>query len=173
LLKGGGGRADNQSRYVARGHSHGGCTEVMSDTAKIISHMFANLVKVPLDERVSKQAASVVDGLVEKLQVEMPQIPKGDWHKIRVALCGMLAHGWNLGMHPYNSPKVTVDGDSLEVRVSRDILIPMEALKSLRYVKKDSLGRVEKAFFEPSAESKVKEQIEQILAEIAKKHWIS
>jgi hypothetical protein len=145
----------------------------MSDTSKIVGHMFANLVKIPLDERVSKQAASVVDGLIEKLQAEMPHIAKADWHKIRIALCGMLAHGWNLGMHPFNSPKATVDGDSLEVRVSRDILIPMEALKSLRYVKRDSLGRVEKAFFEPSAEARVKEQIEKILAEIAKKHWMS
>jgi len=30
---------------------------------------------------------------------------------------------------------------------------------------------VEKAFFEPSSEAKIKEQIERILAEIAKKHW--
>jgi hypothetical protein len=143
----------------------------MSETAKIISHMFINLVKVPLDERISKQAASVVDGLIDKLIVEMPHISKADWQKIRIALCGMLAHGWNLGMHPYNSPRVTIDGDALEVRVSKDILIPMEALKALRYVKKDSLGRVEKAFFEPSAEARIKEQIEKILAEISKKHW--
>lgn len=145
----------------------------MSETAKIIGHMFVNLVKVPLDERVSKQAASVVDGLIAKLAPEMPQVSKADWHKIRIALCGMLAHGWNLGMHPYNSPRVTVDGNALEVRVSKDILIPMEALKALRYVKKDSMGRVEKAFFEPSAEAKIKEQIEKILAEIARKHWTS
>jgi len=143
----------------------------MSETAKIISHMFANLVKVPLDERLAKQAASVVDGLVEKLAPEMPQLAKADWQKIRVALCGMLAHGWNLGMHPYNCPKVTVDGDALEVRVSKDILIPIEALKALRYVKRDSMGRVEKAFFEPSAEARIKDQIDRILAEIAKKHW--
>ncbi|MFH1220764.1 MAG: hypothetical protein V1694_09975 [Candidatus Eisenbacteria bacterium] len=143
----------------------------MSETAKIIGHMFVNLVKIPLDERISKQAASVVDGLVEKLMVEMPQISKSDWQKIRIGLCGMLAHGWNLGMHPYNSPRVTVDGEALEVRVSKDILIPIEALKALRYVKKDSLGRVEKAFFEPSAEARIKEQIEKILAEISKKHW--
>jgi hypothetical protein len=145
----------------------------MSETAKIISHMFVNLVKVPLDERVSRQAASVVDGLIAKLAVDMPHVSKADWHKMRIALCGMLAHGWNLGMHPYNSPRVTVDGGSLEVRVSKDILIPMEALKSLRYVKRDSMGRVEKAFFEPSAEAKIKEQIEKILAEIARKHWTS
>jgi hypothetical protein len=143
----------------------------MSETAKIIGHMFVNLVKVPLDERVSKQAASVVDGLIAKLAVEMPHMSKADWHKIRIALCGMLAHGWNLGMHPYNSPRLTIDGNALEVRVSKDIMIPMEALKALRYVKKDSMGRIEKAFFEPSAEAKIKEQIEKILTEISRKHW--
>jgi hypothetical protein len=83
----------------------------------------------------------------------------------------MLAHGWAIGMNPFNNPKVKADGTPLEVRVSRDILISMEALKSLRYVKKDTLGRVEKAFFEPSAEARIKEQIERILREIAKKHW--
>jgi hypothetical protein len=160
-----------------RDHNHGNpdrigrAFETMSETTKIISHMFINLVKVPLDEGISKQAASVVDGLIDKLVAEMPAISKADWQKIRIALCGMLAHGWNLGMHPYNSPKATVDGEALEVRVSKDILIPMEALKSLRYVKKDDLGRIEKAFFEPCAEARIKEQIEKILDEIAKKHW--
>jgi hypothetical protein len=93
----------------------------MSETAKIINHMFINLVKIPVDERIATQAASVVDGLVEKLQVEMPHIAKGDWQKIRIALCGVLAHGWNLGMHPYNSPKVTMDGDPQAVRGYKDI----------------------------------------------------
>jgi hypothetical protein len=143
----------------------------MSDTRKIVRHMFINLVKIPLDDRVSKQAAAVVDGLLEKLAAEIPGVSKSDWHKIRIAFCGMLAHGWAIGMNPYNNPKVKADGTPLEVRVSRDILISMEALKSLRYVKKDTLGRVEKAFFEPSAEARIKEQIERILGEIAKKHW--
>jgi hypothetical protein len=133
--------------------------------------MFINLVKIPLEDKVSKQAAAVVDGLLEKLADEIPGISKSDWHKIRIAFCGMLAHGWAIGMNPFNNPKVKADGTPLEVRVSRDILISMEALKSLRYVKKDTLGRVEKAFFEPSAEARIKEQIERILREIAKKHW--
>ncbi len=143
----------------------------MSDTHKIISHMFVNLVKISLDESMARRAAAVVDGVIAKLADELGSISKADWHKLRVAFCGMLAHGWAMGMSPYNNPKTRADGTPLEVRVSKDILIPMEALKSLRYVKKDSLGRVEKAFFEPSAEAKIKEQIERILAEIAKKYW--
>ena len=68
----------------------------MSDTRKIVSHMFINLVKMPLDDKVSKQAAAVVDGLIDKLVAELPGISKSDWHKLRIAFCGMLAHGWAL-----------------------------------------------------------------------------
>lgn len=143
----------------------------MSDTHKVISHMFVNLAKISLDEAMTRRAAAVVDGVIAKLAGELSSVSKADWQKLRVAFCGMLAHGWAMGMNPYNNPKTRSDGTPLEVRVSKDILIPMEALKSLRYVKKDNLGRIEKAFFEPSAEAKVKEQIERILAEIAKKYW--
>jgi hypothetical protein len=143
----------------------------MSETPKIVRHMFINLAKLPLDQKMAKQAASVVDGLISKMEAELPSVGKADWHKLRIAFCGMLAHGWAMGMHPFNSPKTKADGTPLEVRVSKDILLPIEALQSLRYIKKDGLGRVEKAFFEPSAEVKVKEQIDKILSEIAKKHW--
>ena len=143
----------------------------MSDTPKIVSHMFINLARLPLDDKAAKQAASVVDGLISKMQGELSSISKADWHKLRIAFCGMLAHGWAMGMHPFNNPKLRADGTQLEVRVSKDILLPIEALQSLRYIKKDNLGRVEKAFFEPSPEAKVKEQIDRILNEIEKKHW--
>jgi hypothetical protein len=143
----------------------------MSEIPNIISHMFVNLVRLQLDPKVAKQGAAVVDGLIDKLRNEMTDISKEDWRKLRIALCGMLAHGWAMGMNPFNNPDQTSDSNPLEVRVSRDILLPMEALKSLRYIKKDNLGRVEKAFFEPSAEARIKEQIEGILDEIAKKHW--
>jgi hypothetical protein len=143
----------------------------MSETPKIVRHMFVNLARLPLDEKAARQASSVVDGLIHKMQAELPDVSKADWHKLRIAFCGMLAHGWAMGMHPYNNPKANADGTPLEVRVSKDILLPIEALQSLRYIKKDDLGRIEKAFFEPSAEVKAKEQIDRILSEIAKKHW--
>jgi hypothetical protein len=143
----------------------------MSDTAKLVNQMFVNLVKLRLDDRIAKQAASVVDGVIDKLLSESPEATDETKRKIRIALCGMLAHGWALGMNPFNSPDITVDNKPLEVRVSKDILIPMESLKALRCVKRDRLGRVEKAFFEPSAEAKVKERIDKILDEIARKHW--
>ena len=67
-----------------------------------------------------------------------------------------------------NSPNAHCDGERVEVRVSRDILVPIEVLKSLRYVKRDGLGRIEKALFEPSAEIRIKEQIDLMLRDIEK-----
>lgn len=142
-----------------------------SETSKVLAHMFINLVRIALDESILARASTVVDGVIDKLSKETQSISQDDWKKLRAAFCGMLAHGWAMGMNPYNNPKSMIDGNPLEVRVSKDILVPMEALKALRYVKKDELGRIEKAFFEPSAEVKVKEQIEKILSEIARKHW--
>ena len=74
-------------------------------------------------------------------------------------------------MNPFNSPNTHVDGETVEVRVSRDILVPIEVLKSLRYVKRDDRGRIEKALFEPSAEVSIKEQIDLMLRDIEHKHW--
>ena len=45
----------------------------MSDTAKLVNQMFVNLVKLRLDDRIAKQAASVVDGVVEKVLGESPE----------------------------------------------------------------------------------------------------
>jgi hypothetical protein len=143
----------------------------MSETPKIIKHMFVNLARLALDDKVAQQASAVVDGLIAKMQAELPNVSEADWHKLRIAFSGMLAHGWAMGMHPFNSPPTKADGTPLEVRVSKDILLPIEALQSLRYIKKDELGRIEKAYFEPSAEVKIKEQIDKILNEIEKKHW--
>lgn len=142
-----------------------------SKTSKVLGHMFINLVKISPDESTLARASAVIDGVIERLSKETQSVSANDWKKIRAAFCGMLAHGWAMGMNPYNNPKNTIDGAPLEVRVSKDILVSMEALKALRYVKKDELGRIEKAFFEPSAEAKVKEQIDRILGEIARKHW--
>ncbi len=74
-------------------------------------------------------------------------------------------------MNPFNSPTHHCDGDRVEVRVSRDILVPIEVIKSLRYVKRDEMGRIEKALFEPSAEMRVKELINLMLRDVEQKHW--
>jgi hypothetical protein len=143
----------------------------MTATNDIIHQMFVNLAKLRLEPEIVDRMAPVVDGLIQRLKGNLDLSTEEGWNRLRIALCGMLAHGWALGMSPFNSPETNVDGDAIEVRVSRDILAPLEVLKAIRYVKKDDLGRIQKVLFEPSAETRVKEQIDKILKEIELKHW--
>lgn len=143
----------------------------MTQTREIISQMFVNLAKLRLEPEVVDKMAPVVDGLVLRLKGNIDLSTDEGWNRLRIALCGMLAHGWALGMSPFNSPDENVDGDSIEVRVSKDILTPIEVLKSIRYAKKDDRGRIQKVLFEPSAETLAKEQIDRILQDIETKHW--
>lgn len=143
----------------------------MIDTREIVRQMFASLIKVNLDEDILDQVVPVVDGIYERLHQSLDlETPEGQ-RRLRVALCGVLAHGWAMGLSPFNTPNRGLDGGPIEVRVSRDILVPLETLKSLRHVKKDSYGRVEKAFFDPGAEGRAREHIDRILDDLAKKHW--
>ena len=143
----------------------------MSNTRDVLDQMFVNLVKVKLDHDVLDKMVPVVDGLLERLRGGLNLEGEQGWNRLRIALAGMLAHGWALGMNPFNSPNQHCDGDPVEVRVSRDILVPIEVLKALRYVKRDDLGRIEKALFEPSSEVRIKEQIDLMLRDIERKHW--
>ncbi len=143
----------------------------MSTTRDVLDQMFVNLVKVKLDHDVLDKMVPVVDGLLERLRGGLNLESEQSWNRLRIALAGMLAHGWALGMNPFNTPNLHCDGDPVEVRVSRDILVPIEVLKALRYVKRDDLGRIEKALFEPSAEVRIKEQIDLMLRDIERKHW--
>lgn len=143
----------------------------MTQTREIISQMFVNLAKLSLEPEVVDKMAPVVDGLVLRLKGNIDLSTDEGWNRLRIALCGMLAHGWALGMSPFNSPDENVDGEPIEVRVSKDILTPIEVLKSIRYAKKDDHGRIQKVLFEPSVETLAKEQIDRILQDIEKKHW--
>ncbi|RPJ42963.1 MAG: hypothetical protein EHM19_09605 [Candidatus Latescibacterota bacterium] len=143
----------------------------MTATSDIIHQMFVNLAKLRLEPEIVERMSPVVDGLIQRLKGNLDLSTEEGWNRLRIALCGMLAHGWALGMSPFNSPETNVDGETIEVRVSRDILAPIEVLKAIRYVKKDEHGRIQKVLFEPSADTKAKEQIDQILREIELKHW--
>ena len=143
----------------------------MTATKDIIQQMFVNLAKLQLEGDIVDRMAPVVDGLLQRLKGNLDLSTEEGWNRLRIALCGMLAHGWALGMSPFNSPDENIEGRPIEVRVSRDILAPLEVLKSIRYAKKDDQGRIQKVLFEPSAETKAKEQIDGILREIEMKHW--
>lgn len=143
----------------------------MSDSKEIITQMFVNLARMRLDPQVVTKLSPVVDGLLERLQGSIDLSTEEGWNRMRIALCGMLAHGWAVGMNPYNNPDTNTDGELIEVRVSKDILVPLEILKSLRYAKKDRNGRIQKVLFEPSLETRVKESIDKMLKEVERKHW--
>ncbi|MFH1278690.1 MAG: hypothetical protein ABIK65_09945 [Candidatus Eisenbacteria bacterium] len=143
----------------------------MTGTNDIIQQMFINLAKIKLEPDIIERMTPVVDGLIQRLRGNLDLSTDEGWNRLRIALCGMLAHGWALGMSPFNSPDQNIDGKAIEVRVSRDILAPLEVLKSIRYAKKDPTGRIQKVLFEPSADTKVKEQIDRILKDIELKHW--
>jgi hypothetical protein len=57
------------------------------------------------------------------------------------------------------------------VRVSKDILIPLEHIKALRYVQKDEQGRVKKVLFEPDQDERVRGQIDKLLDRIVREKW--
>ncbi len=143
----------------------------MTATNDIILQMFINLAKLRLETDIVDRMTPVVDGLLQRLKGNLDLSTEEGWNRLRIALCGMLAHGWAMGMSPFNSPNENVDGDTIEVRVSRDILVPLEVLKSIRYAKKDDHGRIQKVLFEPSQETRAKEQIDKLLREIELKHW--
>ena len=143
----------------------------MLETREILRQMFANLLRVDLDEDILEQVIPVVDGIYERLQASLDLESAEGQRRLRIALCGVLAHGWAMGLSPFNTPSRTVDGSPLEVRVSRDILVPLDTVKSLRHVKRDVYGRVQKAFFDPGAEGRVRESIDRILTEITRQHW--
>ncbi|MFH1845273.1 MAG: hypothetical protein ABIF77_18980, partial [bacterium] len=83
----------------------------------------------------------------------------------------MIVHGWGNGMHPFHNPTSNEEGDGVEVRVSKDILMQMGDLQSLRYIKKDKEGRVKKALFEPDQNMRVRQHIDDILSEISRNKW--
>lgn len=143
----------------------------MLETREILRQMFVNLVRVNLDDDILDQVVPVVDAIYERLQGTLQLDTQEGQRRLRIALCGVLAHGWAMGIHPFNTPNRKVDESPVEVRVSRDILVPLDTLKSLRHVKRDSYGRVQKAFFDPGTDGRIREGIDQLLADLTREHW--
>ena len=143
----------------------------MTHTTTILAQMFQTMAKISLDPQLLDQMATTVDALIDRLKRRVDTEKAADWNHLRVALCGIMAHGWSLGMNPYNNPDTRTGGEPVEVRVSRDILAPMDVIKSIRYVKKDEKGRIRQALFEPSQAAKFREQIDRMLDDIARRNW--
>ncbi len=140
-----------------------------TNTDRILREMFARLLNLEVRPDVTEKLLPVIDGVIARIRDDLDLDTVQGQNMLRAVMCSMVAHGWGLGMHPFNNPSETLDGKTLEVRVSKDILMPLNDLRSLRYVKKDAQGRVKKALFEPDQNARIRQHIESILADVGKR----
>ncbi len=141
----------------------------VTNTDRILKDMFSRLLNLGLPQDLLEKLVPVVDGVLDRMQGSFdPETVQGQ-NMMKALLCSMVAHGWGLGMHPHNNPGQNLDGDAIEVRVCKDILLPMEDLKSLRYIKKDADGRVKKALFEPDQNARIRQHIDAILSDVSQR----
>ncbi len=143
----------------------------MQITEKILREVFNRLLGFEPKDEVIRKLTAVVDGMIEKFQGTFELDTVQRQNTFRAVVCSMIVHGWGVGMHPFNQPDANADGRSVDVRVSKDILIPIEHVKALRYVQKDDQGRVRKVLFEPDQDERVRGQIDKLLDRISKEKW--
>lgn len=138
---------------------------------KMLTEMFARLLNIQPSAQVLEKLVPVIEGVSQKIDGTLDLDTVQGQNTFRALICSMIAHGWGLGMHPDNNPEKNIDGKELEVKVCKDILVPMDTLKAIRYVKKDEYGRVRKALFEPDQNARIWTQIDDILTTIVKDKW--
>jgi hypothetical protein len=143
----------------------------MSVVEKMLKEMFARLINIEISQDVLDRLVPVIDGVTEKVNGKLDLETVQGQNTFRALICSMVAHGWGLGMHPDNNPLTNLDGKQLEVKACKDILVPMETLKAIRYVKKDQYGRVKKALFEPDQNARIWTSIDDMLERLAKDKW--
>lgn len=143
----------------------------MSVVEKMLREMFARLLNIEISDKVIQRLVPVIEGVTEKVDGKLDLDTVQGQNTFRALICSMVAHGWGLGMHPDNNPTTNLDGKSLEVKACKDILIPMDTLKAIRYVKKDEYGRVKKALFEPDQNARIWSSIDDMLGRLAKDKW--
>ncbi len=142
-----------------------------ANTDQILRTMFARLLQLEVEPELEQRLSAVIDSVMERVGGNFDLETVQGQNTFRALLCSMVVHGWGNGMHPFHNPAVNQEGQPVEVRVSKDILVAMADLQALRYVKKDADGRVRKALFEPDQNQRVKQQIDDILGEISRDRW--
>lgn len=138
---------------------------------KMMKEMFARLLNIEVSQAVLDKLVPVIEGVTEKVDGQIDLDTVQGQNTFRALICSMVAHGWGLGMHPDNNPNSNLDGKVLEVKACKDILVPMETMKSIRYVKKDQYGRVRKALFEPDQNARIWGSIDDMLEKLAREKW--
>ncbi len=143
----------------------------MSIVEKMLREMFARLINIEVEDSVIQRLIPVIEGVTDKVNGQLDLETVQGQNTFRALICSMIAHGWGLGMHPDNNPVTNMDGKTLEVKACKDILVPMDTLKAIRYVKKDQYGRVKKALFEPDQKARIWSSIDDMLGRLAKEKW--
>ncbi|MBN1163637.1 MAG: hypothetical protein JXB45_03585 [Candidatus Krumholzibacteriota bacterium] len=143
----------------------------MEITEKILREVFHRLLNTEPQPEMMSKLQLVIDSMMDKFQETFNLDTVQRQNTFRAIICSMFVHGWGMGMHPFNNRDKNLDDRSIEVRVSKDILIPLENVKALRYVKKDSQGRVKKVLFEPDQNYRIRNQIDNLLDKISKEKW--
>ncbi len=142
-----------------------------TNTDRILTEMFQRLLNIRVSPGVARKLTHVIDGVIGKVEGSIDLNTVQGQNTFRALICSMVVHGWGLGMHPDNNPAQNTEGQEIEVKVCKDILVPISSLQSLRYVKKDRYGRVKKALFEPDQNARVRGHIDSILNEIVRDKW--
>ncbi|HSG29249.1 MAG TPA: hypothetical protein VLA34_12270 [Candidatus Krumholzibacterium sp.] len=143
----------------------------MEITEKILKEVFHRLLNTEPKPETLRKLQVVIDGMMEKFQDTFGLDTIQRQNTFRAIICSMFVHGWGMGMHPYNNTDRNLDERAIEVRVSKDILMPLENIKALRYVKKDDEGRVKKVLFEPDQNERIRGQIDNLLDKISREKW--
>ena len=142
-----------------------------TNTDRILKTMFGRLLQLEVADEVAAKLCAVIDSITERVGGNFDLETVQGQNTFRALLCSMVVHGWGNGMHPYHNPDSDQDGNPVEVKVSKDILVSMGDLQALRYVKKDEHGRVKQALFEPDHNVRIRQQIDDILEEISQAKW--
>lgn len=142
-----------------------------TNTDRILVEMFQRLLNVRVSPAVVRKLTHVIDGVIGKVEGSIDLDSVQGQNTFRALVCSMVVHGWGLGMHPDNNPPQNLEGKDIEIKVCKDILVPLSSVQALRYVKKDKYGRVKKALFEPDQNARVRGHIDSILAEISREKW--
>ena len=140
-----------------------------TNTDRILKEMFSRLLNIGIEPERGSKLVPVIDGVLEKMQSNVDLDTVQGQNMLRALLCSMVVHGWGMGMHPHNTPGRNLDGNPVEVKVSKDILLPLDDLRSLRYIKKDDKGRVKKALFDLDQNERIRQNIDNILDEVSRR----
>ena len=145
----------------------------MAQTATVIEEMFARFLNIDVPEGHMERLVPLIERIEKSVREDLDLSTVQGQNTLKVLLGTLVAYGWGLGMHPYNNPVTDRDGEALEIRSSKDILVPVRDVQAIRYVKKDKHGRVRKVLFEPDQNAQVRGQIDDLLTEISLKKWES